>query len=416
MQYKNNELYVENVRLQSLAEEYGTPLYVYSRHAIEQNWRSYDKAFGDTPHRICYAVKANSNIAILNLLAELNSGFDIVSIGELERVLAAQGNAQNVVFSGVGKSRYEIQYAIEKSIYCFNVESFAELETINEIAISLQKKVKIALRINPDINPRTHTHITTGSKVNKFGIDANQILAVTRTIQTMPGLQLVGLACHIGSQITELTPLLEAVDRLLTLNSEINKLGIRLEHINVGGGLGIVYHNEKPPAVDEYIKAIKQKFAGLPLQIITEPGRAIVGNAGMLLTRIEYIKKTQDRNFAIVDAGMNDFVRPALYGAWQDIKVVSSAKKGEEKVYDIAGPVCESADFLGKDRSLSVAVGDLLAVDAAGAYGFSMSSNYNTRARPAEVLIDGDEAHLIRRRESVKDLFASEKLVNLQKA
>lgn len=415
MYYNKNELYIEEVSLKTLAEKFGTPLYVYSRRSIETNWRNYDDAFAKTPHLVCYAVKANSNIAILNLLARLHSGFDIVSKGELERVLAANGDPQKVVFSGVGKSRLEIQYAIEKNIYCFNVESFSELEIIEEIASRHNKRVNIALRINPDIAARTHSHIVTGSKVNKFGIDIDEIVSLARNIQNMSSLKLIGLACHIGSQITDLYPLMEAVNKLHDLYLQIKELGIELELINVGGGLGIVYHNEKPPAVDEYVNAIKEKFNDSHLKIITEPGRAIVGNAGVLVTRVEYIKQTRNRNFVIVDAGMNDLVRPALYGAWQDIKPIKPHQSDNEKVYDVAGPVCESSDFLGKDRCMNVAPGDLLAVDSAGAYGFSMSSNYNTRVRPAEVLVDGEEYYLIRRREKIQELFATEVIPELEK-
>lgn len=410
LHYHNRELYIEGISLKKLADDFGTPLYAYSRAQLEENWHRYDDAFGSTPHLICYAVKANSNIAILNLLAKLNSGFDIVSVGELERVLAAKGDPKRVVFSGVGKGYYEIEYAINKGIYCFNVESYSELEVLQDLANNLNKDINVAFRINPDIQPKTHSHIVTGTKANKFGIDVDQIIALTRKIQRMSGLKLVGLACHIGSQITELTPLLAAVDRLIELYQEIKLLGIELEHINVGGGLGIVYKNEKPPAIDEYIEALKERMKNLPIKILTEPGRAIVGNAGALITKVEYIKHTGDKNFVIVDAGMNDFVRPALYDAWQDIKVVQSSS-AEEKIYDIAGPVCESADFLGKDRSLSVKVGDLLAIDATGAYGFSMSSNYNSRTRPAEVIVDKDQAFLIRRREKIQELFAGEKMI-----
>lgn len=408
LRYRNNHLYIEDVSLKEIADQFGTPCYIYSRAALEKNWHAFDDAFSQMPHKICYAVKANSNLAILSLLAKLNSGFDIVSLGELERVLAAGGDAKKIIFSGVGKKEIEIEKAIEKGIYCFNVESEPELDRLQIIAANLGKTVNIAMRINPNIDPRTHSHISTGLKENKFGIELDQVIPLYQHISSMKELRLIGLACHIGSQLVELEPFLLAVDSLLLMYQQLKKRGAEITHIDVGGGLGIVYRDENPPGILEYAKAIEAKFAPFSLEIIIEPGRAIVGNAGALLTRIEYVKHTSQVNFAIVDAGMNDLVRPALYDAWQDILPVE-VTEGEKKIYDIAGPVCESADFLGKNRPLAISAGDLLAVDSAGAYGFSMSSNYNSRPRSAEVLVDGKKAHLIRSRETIAALFATEK-------
>lgn len=407
LHYQGDELYIENVPLKKVAAEYGTPCYVYSRAALEANWQRFDQAFQAIPHRICYAVKANSNIHILQLFANLHSGFDIVSLGELERVVAAGGDTQKVVFSGVGKTAFEIEKAIEKNIFCFDVESEAELLRLHKIASTLNKKVNVALRVNPNVDAQTHAHISTGLNINKFGIEINDIIPLCHKIVTMPSLQLIGLASHIGSQIVELDPFLKTLDRLLQLYKELETLGIHLHHLNIGGGLGITYQDEAPPSISLYAQALQEKLAGYPLEIIIEPGRSIVGNTGVLLTQVEYLKKTSQRNFALVDAGMNDLIRPALYDAWQNIIPVHK-RHGEKKLYDIAGPVCESADFLGKDRKLAIEAGDLLAIDSAGAYGFSMSSNYNSRSRPAEVLIQGGEMKIIRRRESLKDLFAAE--------
>lgn len=407
LHYHDNELYIEKVSLKQVAAKHGTPTYVYSRAAIEANWRMFDDAFSAIPHHICYAVKANSNINILRLLANLNSGFDIVSLGELERVIAAGGNPKKIVFSGVGKTKKEIEQAIEKNIYCFDIESEAELDRLQLIAARLNKTVNIALRINPNVNAHTHAHISTGLDINKFGIESSDIIPLSQKIQSHTSLRLIGIASHIGSQIIKLQPFLLALDHLIAIYKELLTLGITLQHINIGGGLGITYQDESPPAIQEYANALQEKLAGYPLEIIIEPGRAIVGNAGILLTQIEYIKETSQRNFALVDAGMNDLIRPALYNAWQDILPVE-IRHLAKKHYDIAGPVCESADFLGKDRELAIQAGDYLAVDTAGAYGFSMSSNYNSRCRPAEILIDGSEMQIIRRRESIEELFAAE--------
>jgi diaminopimelate decarboxylase len=407
LHYQQNELYIENVRLQTVAEKFGTPCYVYSKAAIEKNWRAFDSAFSGTPHRICYAVKANSNLTILHLLAQLKSGFDIVSGGELKRVIEAKGDTQKTIFSGVGKSVSEIEFAIKHNVYCFDIESEPELRRIAEIAAKLNKKVNIALRVNPDVNPNTHSYISTGLKENKFGIDIDDVMPLCVAIKTMPSLSLIGIACHIGSQITDMQPFLLAIDCLIDIYKQLKRIGIAITHLNIGGGLGIAYRDENPPEIVHYAKALQEKLAGLPIELIIEPGRAIVGNAGVLLTRVEYLKHSNHKNFAIVDAGMNDLIRPALYESWQNILPVTKREQ-EKRLYDIAGPVCESADFLGKNRELSLEANDLLAVDGAGAYGFSMSSNYNSRCRPAEVLIDDTHMQLIRRRETMDDLLAME--------
>lgn len=407
LNYHGSTLYLEEIRLKDIAKQFGTPCYVYSRAEIEKNWRAFDNAFHPLPHRICYAVKANSNIGILELLAKLNSGFDIVSLGELERVIAAGGDPRKIVFSGVGKTKIEIERAIKHGVYCIDVESESELERLQTIASKLNKKVDIALRINPNVDPQTHSHISTGLKENKFGIDISEVIPLCHKLSSMTSLRLIGIAYHIGSQIVELAPFLLAVDRLLEIYDQLQKIGINIRHINIGGGLGITYRHEKPPTIHDYAKALQEKIANYPIEIIIEPGRAIVGNAGVLLTQIEYLKHNSHKNFAIVDAGMNDLLRPALYDAWQDILPVE-LRHSEKKIYDIAGPVCESADILGKDRELALLAGDLLAIDSAGAYGFSMSSNYNSRCRPAEVLVDEKKIRLIRRRETIDELFAKE--------
>lgn len=408
--YKNSELYIEDVALNQIAQQFGTPCYIYSKAALENNWRAFDSAFQAIPHRICYAVKANSNIAILNLFAKLNSGFDIVSLGELERVIAAGGDPKKVIFSGVGKSAFEIESAINKGIYCFDVESEAELTRLQFIANQLNTSINVALRINPNVNPQTHAHISTGLKENKFGIDIDDVIPICKKWATYPALKLIGIACHIGSQITELKPFQLALDRMLDIYQQLKALNIRITHLNMGGGLGITYKNETPPSIQAYACILQEKLASFPLELILEPGRTIVGNAGVLLTQVEYIKHSDHKNFAIVDAGMNDLMRPALYDAWQAI-LPATQRTSPTKLYDIAGPVCESADFLGKNRELALEAGDLLAIDTAGAYGFSMSSNYNTRTRPPEILVDGTTIHLIRRRENLSELFALEKMI-----
>lgn len=408
--YQDQELHIENVSLATIASEYETPCYVYSQKAIEQNYRAFAQAFQHIPHRICFAVKANSNIAILRILANMGAGFDIVSIGELKRVIAAESHARKVIFSGVGKTAAEIKQALELGIFCFNVESEPELERIAGIAADLGKTADIILRLNPNIDAKTHSYISTGLKANKFGIELDDISRLLADIKKLASIHLIGIGSHIGSQITELEPFVMVVDYLLEIYETIKEEGFQPQFIDIGGGLGITYQNETPPSIEEYAEVIQQKISQHNVKLILEPGRAIVGNAGVLLTRVEYIKKSSDRNFAIVDAGMNDLLRPALYNAWQEILPVVE-NNGSLHRYDIAGPVCESADFLGKERELAIMPGELLAVNSAGAYGFSMSSNYNSRCRPAEVLVNGDQSYLIRRRETIEDAIALEQLV-----
>lgn len=409
--YQNNSLFIEDCAVKDIVAHFGSPCYIYSKAKIKNNWQNFSQAFQSIPHRLCYAVKANSNIAILNTLVDLQAGFDIVSIGELERVLRAGGDAKKVIFSGIGKTQAEIKAAIFHNIYCFDVESSAELNRLYSITQQLKKNINIALRINPDVDSQTHVHIITGSKKNKFGIDLKEALFLSATIASMPTLNLIGIACHIGSQITTLDPFREALSRMVQLYQQLTEKGFKLRHINMGGGLGIVYHHEQPPSFEAYAKTLGKIIAKLPVELILEPGRAVIGNAGILVTRVEYLKHTQHKNFAIVDAGMNDLLRPALYDAWQNILPVQLSD-AQTMCYDIGGPVCESADFLGKERNLALQEGDLLAIDCAGAYGFTMSSNYNSRLRVAEILVDGDKAHLIRRRETIDDLLTLEKLVN----
>ncbi|NOX09824.1 MAG: diaminopimelate decarboxylase [Gammaproteobacteria bacterium] len=414
MQYfkhRNNTLYAENVSTASIADQFGTPCYVYSKSAIETQWQSYEDALQSHPHLICYSVKANSNIAILNLLAKKGSGFDVVSIGEIERVLAAGGKAGKIIFSGVGKQSHEIKRALEVGIRCFNVESEAELERINHIAASLNRKAPVSIRVNPDVDPKTHPYISTGLKENKFGIDINDALSIYVEASRMNNLDIVGIDCHIGSQITEPAPFQDAFNRVLSLVDELKENNILIQHIDMGGGLGICYNNETPPSPMEYIQPLLQQLSDSPLELILEPGRSIVGNAGILLTTVEYIKCTTYCNFAIIDAAMNDLLRPALYQAWQDIKAISKHSSANEKTYDIVGPICESGDFLGKQRTLSITEGDRLAIYSAGAYGFTMSSNYNSRPRVAEVMVDNDQAYLIRKRETIRDLFEGETIL-----
>lgn len=409
LHYYDNHLYIEDVDLNNIATTFGTPCYVYSNATLTLNYQAFQQALQQIPHQVCYAVKANSNLHILALLANLGAGFDIVSLGELERVLAAGGAANKIIFSGVGKKSHEIEQAILKGIQCFNVESDAELVRINSIATSLKQTANIALRINPGIDANTHAYISTGLNENKFGIPSDKIIELCEQMHTYPALKLVGLACHIGSQITTLEPFLAATKHLLSIYHNLRNRH-QLQFINIGGGLGIRYQNEQPPSIEEYASAMCKLLHDLPVEIIFEPGRALIGNAGILLTQVEYLKHTKQKNFAIVDAGMNDLLRPALYDAWQDILPVNLSNK-ETHHYDIVGPVCESADFLGKNRQLALSTGDLLAISSAGAYGFSMSSNYNSRTRPAEVLVRGDQAQLIRRRETINELFAPETML-----
>ena len=411
-QYKNNQLMAENLPVKQLAEQFGTPLYIYSKATLERHWHAFDNAFGEHPHLVCFAVKSNPNIAILNVMAKLGSGFDIVSQGELERVLAAGGDAGKVVFSGVAKSRQEIARALEVNIRCFNVESEAELLRINQIAGEMGKIAPISLRVNPDVDAHTHPYISTGLKENKFGVSVEQAREVYKLAATLSNIKIVGMDCHIGSQLTELQPFLDAVDRLIVLMEQLNQDGIYLKHLDLGGGLGVTYTDETPPHPTEYAKALWEKLSAFrELEIIVEPGRAITANAGILVTKVEYLKSNESRNFAIVDAGMNDMIRPALYQAYMNILEIDRTLARKEKIYDVVGPICETSDFLGKQRKLAIAEGDYLAQRSAGAYGASMSSNYNSRPRTAEVMVDGDKAYLIRRREALNELWQLESLL-----
>lgn len=409
--FKNNEYHAEAIPLTQLAEHYQTPLYVYSRATIERHWKAFEHALKGVKHTICYAVKANSNIAILQLMAKMGSGFDIVSGGELARVIHAGGEPKNIVFSGVGKSEHEIKQALALGIKCFNVESEAELYRIESIAKTLGFTAPISLRVNPDIDAGTHPYISTGLKENKFGIEVNDAKSLYAYAQQSAFLDIHGIDCHIGSQLTELAPFLAALDLLLTLIDELATQNIHIQHIDIGGGLGVAYQGETPPHPTEYGDALTQKLAGRPLEVIVEPGRAIMANAGILLTRVEYIKKGSEKHFAIVDAAMNDLLRPALYSAWQEIIPVMQKPSLPTESYDVVGPICETGDFLGKQRKLAIEAGDLLAVRSAGAYGFTMSSNYNSRGRAAELLVDNDQHFLIRQRESIESLWANEQLL-----
>ena len=410
-QYKNEQLYVEDLPVKQLAEEFGTPLYIYSRATLERHWHAFDSALGKHPHLICYAVKANSNIGILNVMAKLGSGFDIVSQGELERVLAAGGDASKVVFSGVAKSRAEIMRALEVGIRCFNVESVAELHHINQIAGEMGKVAPISLRVNPDVDAHTHPYISTGLKENKFGVNVDEAREVYKLAATLPHVKITGMDCHIGSQLTELQPFLDATDRLIRLMEQLKEDGIKLKHLDLGGGLGVTYTNETPPHPSDYATALLNKLKDYEdLEIILEPGRAIAANAGILVAKVQYLKSNESRNFAITDTGMNDMIRPALYEAYMNIIEIDRTLGHEKAIYDVVGPVCETSDFLGKQRELAIAEGDYIAQRSAGAYGASMSSNYNSRPRTAEVLVDGNKAHLIRRRENLSELWVLESI------
>jgi diaminopimelate decarboxylase len=409
--YRDGELYAENVPLNAIAQDYGTPTYVYSRAHLEQQFLSYQQALAGRDHLICYAVKANSNIAVLNVLARLGAGFDIVSIGELERVLAAGGDPAKIVFSGVAKTPAEMQRALAAGIHCFNVESAAELETLAQVAARMGQCARISIRVNPDVDANTHPYISTGLKENKFGIDIEQAPAVYRRAKELSAIEIIGVDCHIGSQLTEVTPFLDALDRVLQLVDQLAQDGITVSHLDLGGGLGVRYSDEQPPAPSEYVAAVLERLGNRPLILAFEPGRSIVANAGVLLTRVEYLKCNPHKNFAIIDAAMNDMIRPALYQAWLNIDPVQPRKEGKTLTYDLVGPVCETGDFLGKDRELILQTGDLLAVASSGAYGFTMSSNYNSRTRAAEVMVDGDTVHLIRARETIADLMRGEALL-----
>ncbi len=406
--YRNGVLNAEHVSLEALAAEHGTPLYVYSRAAFEQAYLAYTDALGEWPHMVCYAVKTNSNLGVLNALARLGAGFDIVSLGELERVLAAGGDASRVVFSGVGKQAHEMQRALEVGVYCFNVESEAELERLSAVASSMGKTAPVSLRVNPDVDAQTHPYISTGLKDNKFGIDINQAVRIYEKAQSLPGLDVKGVDCHIGSQLTEITPFLDALDRVLALVDELADRGISIHHLDLGGGLGVKYRDEQPASPAEYIAALKERLGDRTFKLIFEPGRSIAANAGVFLTRVEYLKLNEHKNFALIDGAMNDLIRPSLYSAWQAIVPVAEQSSEPERVYDVVGPVCETGDFLGKDRPLKIAQGDLLAVMSAGAYGFVMASNYNSRGRAAEIMVDGDQAWVVRERETVESLYAGE--------
>ena len=409
--YKDNSLLVEDASIASIAERYGTPCFIYSKAALEQNYQAYEKAFEGHPYLICYAVKANSNLAVLNVLAKLGAGFDIVSGGELDRVIAAGGDPKKVTFSGLGKTTQEIYKALDSGIHCFNIESEAELFRINEIAVNSSKVAPISIRVNPDVNAETHPYISTGLKENKFGLSMEKAIQLYLHATKMKGICIKGLDFHIGSQLTSIKPILDALDRILTLNDQLISRDIIIEHINIGGGLGVTYEDEIPPTPNELILAVKEKLHSIDLKIVVEPGRSIAANAGILVTKVEYLKNHEEKNFAIIDGAMNDLIRPALYGAWQKIVPVQKTEGNGNAIYDIVGPICESADVLGKSRSLNINAGDLLAIKSAGAYGFVMSSNYNTRPRAPEIMISGSEIHLIRERETVSDLFQNEYLL-----
>ncbi|NWN82715.1 MAG: diaminopimelate decarboxylase [Halomonas sp.] len=413
--YRDGVLYAEEVPLTAIAESFGTPCYVYSKATLTRHFRAYTEALGSHPHLICYAVKANSNLAVLGLLARLGAGFDIVSVGELERVLIAGGDPAKVVFSGVAKQEAEMARALEVGIKCFNVESRPELERLDAVAGRLGKVAPVSLRVNPDVDAGTHPYISTGLKDNKFGIPVDEALGVYELAATLPNVRVTGLDCHIGSQLTEIAPFLDALDRLLLLLETLRRRGIEVEHLDLGGGLGVPYRDERPPAPFDYASALLERLSGWQgserLTLLFEPGRSIAANAGVLLTRVEFLKPGETKNFAIVDAAMNDLIRPALYQAWQAILPVDTRQARQSETYDVVGPVCETGDFLGKERDLAIAPGDLLAVRSAGAYGFVMASNYNSRPRPAEVMVDDNQPHLVRRRERLTELWAGEALL-----
>ncbi|MEH6616642.1 MAG: diaminopimelate decarboxylase [Porticoccus sp.] len=407
---RNGELFAEDVALATIAERYGTPTYVYSRAALTEHFLAYENALADCAHLVCYAVKANSNIAVLNVLAKLGAGFDIVSVGELERVLAAGGDPKKIIFSGVGKQPVEMERALDVGIHCFNVESEAELDVLNSVARACGKIADISLRVNPDVDANTHPYISTGLRDNKFGIDIHKAHEVYLRANGMDYLNIVGVDCHIGSQLTETAPFIDALERVLSLVDQLAQDDITLEHLDLGGGLGVCYKDEQPPHPADYIAELRQHLGNRDLTLILEPGRSIAANAGVLLTRVEYLKPGSEKNFAIVDVAMNDMIRPALYQAWLTIDPVTP-RIGVSSTWDIVGPVCETGDFLGKDREMVVAQGDLLCIGSSGAYGFTMSSNYNSRGRAAEIMVDGDTAHEIRQRETVEDLMRGETLL-----
>ncbi|WP_163119781.1 diaminopimelate decarboxylase [Acinetobacter pittii] len=407
----NGVLHAEQCSMEQLAQQFGTPLYVYSKTAFEKHYLDMDRAFDFIDHQICFAVKSNSNLAVLNVLAKLGAGFDIVSGGELARVLKSGGDASKVVFSGLGKTEADIETSLNVGIACFNVESYAELDRLQKVAARLGKKAPISLRVNPDVDAKTHPYISTGLKENKFGIPSDTVYETYQYAASLPNLEIIGIDCHIGSQLTETKPFVDALDRVMVMIEELKKLGITLKHIDIGGGLGVCYKDETPPSVEEYANSMKPALEKLGLKVYMEPGRSISANAGVLLTKVDLLKPTSHRNFAIIDAAMNDLIRPALYEAWMDIQPVVPSSDTEEKTWDLVGAICETGDFIGKDRSLALKENDLLAVLGAGAYGFVMSSNYNTRGRAAEVMVSGDKAHLIRERETVESLWEKESLL-----
>ncbi len=407
--YRDGTLFAEEMPVAQLAERFDTPLYLYSRAALEERYNAFDEAFGDHPHRVCYAVKANSNLAVLNVLARCGAGFDIVSGGELERVLRAGGDPDKIVFSGVGKTAEEMAAALKAGIHCFNVESAAELELLNLVAGELDTTAPISIRVNPDVDAQTHPYISTGLKENKFGVDIQKAPALYQRAAELPHITVRGIDCHIGSQLTRLDPFEDALERVLKLLGELQDLGIEIHHLDLGGGLGVTYRDETPPPASDYVAALLKHIPGeLPVHI--EPGRSIAANAGLFLTQVLFLKPTEHRNFAVVDGAMNDLIRPSLYAAWQDIVPVTP-HEADCRDWDIVGPVCETGDFLGKDRALALEPGDLLAVRSAGAYGFAMASNYNSRNRPAEVMVDGDQAFLVRARETLEDQLRLETLL-----
>ncbi len=408
--YQGSELFAENRSITRLAQKHGTPMYVYSRATLERHWHAFDKAVAGHPHMICYAVKANSNIAILNVLARLGSGFDIVSGGELARVLKAGGDPRKVVFSGIGKTAEEMEYALRQNIYCFNVESVPELTLLSRVAERLRLSASVSLRINPDVDAGTHPYISTGLKENKFGIAMKDAMASYQLAQSLPNLEIKGVDCHIGSQLTELRPFLDAMDRILALIDELAARGIDIHHFDIGGGLGVPYDDEQPPHPEHYAAAVLERLGNRNIKLILEPGRAIAANAGVFVTQVQFLKRNQDKHFAVVDGAMNDLLRPSLYQAFHNIIEVEKTDKPAQR-YDVVGPVCETGDFLGKNRKLAIEAGDYLAVRSAGAYGFTMSSNYNSRPRAAEVLVDGDKDFVIRKREKLSQLWQGEQLL-----
>ena len=406
--YRDGELYAENTSVSDIADQFGTPCYIYSRTALESAFHQYQDALAGCDHLVCYAVKANSNLAVLDTLARLGAGFDIVSAGELQRVIAAGGDPKKIVFSGVGKKPDEMAQALDLDIACFNLESAAELEVLAEVAARTGKTARISVRVNPDVDAQTHPYISTGLRENKFGVTMEEALLVYQRAAQLPHIDVVGVDCHIGSQLTQISPFIDALKRLLALVDKLAEQGIVLHHLDLGGGLGVRYKDEEPPSIAQYIAAVREELGDRPLTLVFEPGRSIAANAGLLVTQVEYLKTTPEHNFALVDAAMNDMIRPALYQAWLDIRNTKENPGGQSALWDVVGPVCETGDFLGKQRQLSLNQGDLLALFGAGAYGFTMSSNYNSRPRAAEVMVDGDQVHLVRERESLADLIRGE--------